>query len=173
MKPHKTRIMKNTKKRVGRPTKYKPEYCQKLIDYFNQPLTVKKTVVNKQGDLVEIDAPNNYPMFCKFAFDMNIDVATIRHWGHAVDEHGNPKHPEFHAAYKQAKCLQEYMLVNSGLQGIYDKTFAIFTAKNVIGYRDKTEQTIDHRLNIGVGEINDSDTPQDAAQKYRDILKNG
>ena len=35
----------------GRPSKYKPEYCQAILDYFNIPATyiTKKTMITKSG----------------------------------------------------------------------------------------------------------------------------
>jgi hypothetical protein len=38
--------------------------------------------------------------------------------------------------------MQEQNLVKGALTGVYNSTFAIFTAKNVLGWRDKVEQEI-------------------------------
>ena len=47
--------------------------------------------------------------------------------------------PEFSEAYKTSKLLQERFLVTNSLHGRYEKAFAIFTAKNILGWRDKKE----------------------------------
>ena len=32
------------KKKVGRPTKYRPEFCQQMIEWFDRELTILKEV---------------------------------------------------------------------------------------------------------------------------------
>ena len=57
----------------------------------------------------------------------------------AKNEDRKPKYPDFFNAYKRAKDHQERILVQNGLLGLYQGNFAIFTAKNVLGWRDKQE----------------------------------
>jgi len=52
------------------------------------------------------------------------------------------EHPEFLESYARAKEMQEQTLVNRTLTGKYNPQFAIMTAKNVCGWRDK--QDVDH-----------------------------
>jgi hypothetical protein len=68
---------------------------------------------------------------------------TLHDWATAKDlATGELKHPEFSDAYKKAKDLQEANLIEGTIGNAYNSTFAIFTAKNVLGWRDKIEQEI-------------------------------
>ena len=46
---------------------------------------------------------------------------------------------KFSDALKRAKEMQESKIAKGGLTGKYNSTFAIFTLKNVAGWRDKQE----------------------------------
>ena len=54
---------------------------------------------------------------------------------------------EFLCAIKKAEDLQKDILIQNGLLNAYDKTFAIFVAKNVTDMRDKKE--LDHSSSDG------------------------
>ena len=48
--------MSEKKRKVGRPSKYKEEYCEEIVEYFNKPKTRTKTkqTVSK-GEIVEVE----------------------------------------------------------------------------------------------------------------------
>lgn len=106
----------------GRPTDYDPEYCKMLIDYFS----VKP--YEKIGDRLEA---NDFPTLAGFAISIDVDRNTLQNWA--------KKHKDFLSAYKRAKDYQENFLVHTAMKGLVNPAFAIFTAKNVIGWRDKVE----------------------------------
>jgi len=120
---------------MGRPTKYKPEYCEDIIKYFNvEPYTENEiTVTKKNGETYtkKIATPNDLPLICGFAQSIDVCTDTINEW--------TKIHPEFSDALKKAKDIQQKILVTNGMNGSYNSAFAIFTAKNIMGWRDKQD----------------------------------
>ena len=129
---------------LAAPSKYDPKYCDELIAFFDRkPFDFAKTTdengeeviaVNKNG--APVITPCAFPTFERFAYSIGVHRETLRNWCNANDE--------FFAAYKKAEMLQKDILIQNGLMGGYEKTFAIFTAKNVTDMCDKHE--IDHKL---------------------------
>lgn len=158
---------------MGRPTKYRDEFVGMIYDYFNRPNKQLVNTVDRRGNEIEIERGVEFPLLCGFATEIGVDTATLRRWAHDKDDNGNPRREDFCAAYAHAKAFQEKILVTNGLDGGYDKTFAQFVAKNVCNYRDKTEQTIEQNLIVGVHEITSGDTPEEAARKYNNACSNG
>lgn len=106
----------------GRPTKYKPEYCQEIIDFFSVfPYN------EKEGKMVA----NQLPFLSAFARDIGVCHDTLIEW--------TKIHEEFSESYKNAKELQKEFLITNGLLGLYNPTAFIFTAKNITDMRDKQE----------------------------------
>lgn len=123
------------KRKAGQPTKYKDEYCEMLIEHFDvEPFVEReKTIVTKSGDVIKVptDVANNFPTLAGFAIKLGVAKDTLHEWSRV--------HPKFSDAYKRAKDFQEHFLATNGLKGLVNTAFGIFTAKNVIGWRDKTE----------------------------------
>ena len=123
----------------GQPTKYKPEYCQEIITFFDiEPYeTTTEKFFYKNGDEKEkeVRVPAQLPFFSAFARKIGVCHDTLCEWCKV--------HPDFSEAYKRAKELQKEMLINNGLMGLYNATAYIFTAKNIAGMRDKTETVHD------------------------------
>jgi len=115
----------------GRPTKYKDKYVQMMEDYFNrEPYSIKHT---KKG---VIRVPCSFPTLDGFAAMIGVNHDTVVNWAKAVNKDGTLKYPDFFGAYKRAKCYQEDILIQNGLLGLYQGSFAIHTAKNVLGWRN-------------------------------------
>ena len=120
-------------------TKYKPEYCQKLIEHFSRPpigivekeveTTVffkgKPTQVVKKIKSEQINTP---PYFEEFARSINVPYLDLLDWC--------MNYPEWGESFRKAKALQKEFLINQSLLGRYNPTFAIFTAKNITDMRD-------------------------------------
>lgn len=104
-----------TGKPMGRPTDYKPEYCERVIDYF-------KTHVG-------------FPTIEGFA-TLAIDVCadTIQEW--------KKVHPDFSVSCKKAMEIQKHRLCEGAMDGTHNTAFAIFFAKNNCGMKDKVENEI-------------------------------
>ena len=116
---------------TGRPTKYRPEYCQAIIDYFN----IQPYYYNDEGEKVV----NDFPTLGMFCYSIDIAQKNMLEWVN--------KHPDFRKAYDIAKTMQENIIVQNGLQNNYHGPFAVFVAKNACGMSDKQQ--------IEVGNIED------------------
>jgi DNA-packaging protein gp3 len=127
------------KKQTGRPTVYREEFADMLVEFFSKPSTEVKTVTDKQGEEKVIVVPGDFPTLARFAVSIGVTTETLHDWATAKNPDGSLRKPVFSYAYKKAKDLQQANLVEGTLKGAYNSTFAIFTAKNVLGWRDKTE----------------------------------
>ena len=120
----------------GRPTKYKPEYCQDIIDYFSRkPVEVLyKREYHKDGEIkseTPIPMPAEFPTFQGFAHEIGVSTSALYEW---IDEH-----QEFAEAFTRAKQLQESIWLVNGMSNLYNSQFAQFFGKNCLGYKEKTE----------------------------------
>lgn len=123
----------------GRPTDYRPEYAQILIDYFSvEPYReIMRQTITKSGDVIEVpvNEANDFPTLAGFAIKIGVCRDTLLEWSKV--------HPEFSGAYKRCKDYQENFLAINGNKGLINQPFGIFTAKNVIGWRDKVDHTVE------------------------------
>ena len=126
----------------GRPPKYTDDFADQLIEYFNTPPTREVVVKDKNGNETTQVLPGVFPTLARFAANIGVCRDTLHDWATAKNPDGTHRQPKFSDAYKRAKALQEANLVEGTMAGAYNSTFAIFTAKNVLGWRDKIEQEI-------------------------------
>lgn len=127
----------------GRPTAFKEEYSDQLIEYFDKVPFERVPLKDKNGDEKGFElVPTMFPTLARFASMIGVTRDTLYEWSVAKNENGELKHPEFSYAYKRAKEFQEAILVEGTMAGAFQANFSIFTAKNVLGWRDKTEQEI-------------------------------
>ena len=99
--------MAKEKNKGGRPTKYKPEFIEGIVEYFER--------LAKEDKL---------PFLSKYAREeMEVCEDTAIEW--------TKVHPEFSEAYKKAKDIQKEVLIMKGLEGKWNSTAFIFTAKNI------------------------------------------
>jgi len=130
------------KRPVGRPSSYKDEYVDDLIRFFDQSVYTIKTTYDKEGNEKVEKVLNPFPTLARFATKVGVTRETLHDWATAKLPDGEPRYPEFAYAYKRAKDFQEALLVEGAIGGMYQANFSIFTAKNVLGWRDKMEQEI-------------------------------
>ncbi len=128
----------------GRPTKYYPEICQELIDWFDQePYEDIEIPHYKNGEVSWNDkkrVPRQLPTLRNFARSKKICISTIYNW---IDEKHDSFHPEFLEAYsKCVKSGQKEFLIQNGLAGCWNPLFTKFVAVNMTDLTDKQE--IDH-----------------------------
>ena len=129
----------------GRPTKYKSEYCQEIIEYFQKEpfMIVYKGEFHKDGTLkskLPILQANEFPTFQGFADKLGVGTSTLNDW---VKEH-----KEFAESYARAKENQEKIWLINSMQNLYNAQFAQFFGKNCLGYKDKQE--IDTNISGGI-----------------------
>jgi hypothetical protein len=121
----------------GRPSSYKPEYCDKIVKWFEvEPNREVEIPHYKDGAVTWIDfkiVANKLPKFHEFAKSIGTSTVTLLEWC--------DKHEEFLSAYTQAKELQKYFLIENGLNGCYNPNFAIFVSQNITDMRNRHELT--------------------------------
>ena len=124
----------------GRPSKYRKEYCDMIIEYFNrQPQeTLYKRTYYDNG-LIKSEEPYiigvQFPTFQGFADSIDVNVDTLYEWGRA--------HNEFSVAITRARELQEKIWLINGMGGQYNSQFAQFFGRNCLGYKDKTSINVE------------------------------
>jgi hypothetical protein len=122
--------------KTGRPTKYKPEYCEMIIEYFDQAptTTIYKTDYNRDGSVkseTPITVATQFPTFQGFAHSLDVGMTSLIDWQN--------NYPEFAIAYARAKGLQEQIWLINSMDNRYNSQFAQFFGKNCLGYKDRTE----------------------------------
>lgn len=150
----------------GRPSKYKAEYPNKLLEYFAEALKdpiisqlVEKTTKYYQTGQVKETFERYKPMakspptLFRFALDNGISYRVMHKWANerdpkaAVPEKGTQdkrpfRYPDFVHAYKLAQEFQKEFLLAAGMSGAAPAPFAIFAAKNMIGWRDSMDSRL-------------------------------
>lgn len=127
---------------VGRPTKYRPEFAQQILTYFDKQPYTEVDVPQPSGLVKRQRMATDPPMLSDFARSIGVSVKTLNRW--AVDinvETGNPKHPDFVEAYARAREMQESLIARGGLLHLYDPRVAQFALKNLAGWADQPART--------------------------------
>jgi len=124
----------------GRPTKYKPEYCQGILEFFSKPPYEK--IPQEYGEKL---VPNPLPFFSDFAYKIGVDDETLANWC--------KKFPKFLGAYKRCKELQKQFLITNGLAGLYPTGSFCFTAKNITDMRDQQDLKHSGDMNVNINII--------------------
>jgi len=112
----------------GRPTRYKKEYCQQLIDFFNVD-TVER-YEPPYADKVQF-ITNPPPMFQRFALKIGVHIDTLHEW--------RKRHVKFSEAYNTAKKIQEAMIAENALTNKYNPGFSKFMLAANHGWVEKQE----------------------------------
>ena len=127
----------------GRPTKYKPEFCQDIIDFFSRPLYITKKIkkwIDGKEEVLEQDVPNETPFLIKWTEKIGVSHDAPCEWAKV--------HPEFSDALYRAKRLQESFLVELGIKGDHNGFMTFQTLKNVSGWRD--EQHLKQQVDVNI-----------------------
>ena len=123
------------KNKGGRPTKYKPEYCQEILEFFNREPWERKHVEDSNGNKLFkkngepfIDKViAQFPTFEKFAADRGVTHKTLINW-HSEEE--------FLQAYNIAKQMQHHILLQNGLFANYSPQYAALITHNTCTHVD-------------------------------------
>jgi hypothetical protein len=123
----------------GAPSKYKPEYCKMIDDFFSRPLQdeivkhvedikfVKGKPTKVKRKITET-VTGRIPFIEEFSRSINISHKQLLVWAQT--------YPEFGEALARAKEKQREYLSHQTLLGRYNPQFAIFLAKNITDMRD-------------------------------------
>jgi len=123
----------NLKRSIGRPTRYRREFAERVIDYFMRARPYR--TINTMFGPKEIAA--DLPTLAGFAMEIGVHRETLNNWASETTKDGRLKHPEFFDAIKKAKTIQEDIWATNSLRKLYDRTFAIFFGKNNLDYVDR------------------------------------
>ena len=130
----------NWKNDTGRPTKYKSEYCQMIVDYFSQDIRDIEEVEIKDKKwnttIINKKTPKRLPTISKFGLSIGIADDTLSEWA--------KEHADFSVAYRKAKDLQKNFLNDCALLWLYDSGYSKFVAINCTDMKDKSE--VDNNL---------------------------
>ena len=121
-------------------TKYKPEYCKGIIEFFRRTPTVTayKEEYHANGTLkskTPILTACEFPTFQLYADSIGVHKDTLSEW--------KKVNTDFAEAYTVAKSIQEGILLVNGLQGLYNAQVVQFVGKNNFGYSGVTENEAD------------------------------
>lgn len=128
---------------MARPTKYKPEYAKKIIEFFDvEPFedmelphyfdTEEHRVKWKDYKRVA----RKLPTLRDFAKRIEVPIRTVYDW---LDEKHQSYKKEFSHAFTHAKELRKDFLIQNALQGLYPPATFKFVAVNLTDMRDKTD----------------------------------
>jgi hypothetical protein len=133
----------------GRPTTFRLEYSQALIDWFDvEPFEEVPIEHYKQGAVSWTDSkrvPNRLPTLRGFAKSIQVPISTIYDW--LNKEHAS-YHEEFSDAFTHALEIRKDFLIENGLQGLYPSGSFVFVATNLTDMRNK--QDVEHSGDINV-----------------------
>lgn len=102
----------------GRPTDYRPEFAQEMLDFFGDGEAVSESE-DKSGRVVM--KPLRLPTFERFASDINVAKSTLYDWAERkAKDTGELMHPEFAYAFTRCRQIQADMLMQGGLFGSYN-----------------------------------------------------
>lgn len=116
---------------IGRPSKYKPEYCEQVVQFCKQP-----------GHTLEM-----------FAEHIEVHTDTLQEW--------KREHADFSVAHKRARMVSKNAMMKVGMKGMvgqikgFNTTAWIFWMKSVHGMSDFGP--MDEQDNIDLGFVGDDD----------------
>ena len=131
------------KRKLGRPSKYQPWMCDKLIEMMKEGASLKEV-----------------------AAELGISRETLRNWG---DEKSKTYCPDFSGTIKKGLELSEAWWERQGRVNLHNKDFSCvlwyMNMKNRFGWRDKQEIKQDVKQTIELSEIQ-VEILEDAKKEY-------
>ena len=110
---------------------YQPEFATRLLAFFDVPPFRVTEVQKKDGSISLVETASELPTFAAFARSLGVTQAQLMKW--------EETHADFAEAAKKARDLQGDILIQNSLRGNYSSSFAVFTAKNILGWTDGKE----------------------------------
>ncbi len=92
----------------GRPTNYRPEYCQSIIEYFAAPESWEINT-DAKGSAKAIPK-SKIPTIERWCYSIGVHSRTLDDW--------QARYPEFRDAYQTARGLQQAFVIELGAAGI-------------------------------------------------------
>ena len=114
--------------------RYQPEFCERLLSFFDVPAFHVTEVTKRDGSVSLVETAAELPTFAAFAKQLGTTCEVLKSWEKA--------HPAFHEAAQKARDLQGNILIQNSLRGNYSSSFAVFTAKNLLGWKDGKDENV-------------------------------
>lgn len=111
--------------------KYQPLFCEELLQFFDGPAFTVTEVQKRDGTISLLETAAELPTFAAFAKKIGVTCAQLRQW--------EDKYAAFRYACEQARDRQGNILIQNSLRGNYASGFAVFTAKNLLGWKESKE----------------------------------
>lgn len=126
---------------LGRPTKYKREYAEGIIKYFQDAVVVERIEDDpsgRGGTSTHFEALR-VPGIIGYAAQIGVHRDTLYEWAKAVYPKGHKrfgklKHPEFSDALSRAQAMEEAVVFEYGLAGRLDRSLAGMYFTNKLGF---------------------------------------
>ena len=133
-------MTEDTKKKAGRPTKYRPEYCEEAIRFFDSKPYEEVEVITKVG-LKETKTTKKVakllPTLVEFSRKIGINYCTLTRW--CDPKHGSYREEFCNTITRACKPLQKNFLIQAGLLGFYNPQAFKFVAVNITDMVDKKD----------------------------------
>lgn len=130
------------KKKNGRPTKYRAEFCKKLVGFFDVEPWELVELPHYQADGKTIKwmdckrMSRRMPTLRGFAKTINVHVSNLYEW---CNESSTAFRKEFRDAFTYAKEIRKEWLIDLGLSGLCPPLAYKFTAINVTDMIDRKD----------------------------------
>jgi hypothetical protein len=111
---------------------YQPEFCEQLLQFFDVPPFHITEIQKRDGTISLLETACELPTFAAFAKKIGTTCSVLAKWENT--------HPSFKEAAQKARDLQSNILIQNSLRGNYSSSFAMFTAKNLLGWKDGKEE---------------------------------
>lgn len=133
----------------GRPFSYKPEYADRLLEFFgveHREVWIQEKYYD--SDHREVGALKEkrpelvtgiVPTFEAFAWEIGVVTMTLWRWATARNPDGTPKYPEFCYAYARAHERQRDLYMRYGGNGTINPAFAMMMLKVRHGFDGVTQ----------------------------------
>jgi hypothetical protein len=116
----------------GQPTKYRPEYCKSIVDYFDRSAWEITTDLKGASKVMPKE---NVPTLIRWCRALGVGRRTVHGWTQTI--------PEFAEAYETAMELQKAFLMEAGLTQPGAGGFAMFMLKCNHGMMEPKQDTED------------------------------
>jgi hypothetical protein len=124
----------------GRPTKYKPEYCEEMLKFFlewPEYREVEEDAVSAGRKVKVIKRyPNRPPTLNKFSIKIGVDRTTLTRWA--------KENPDFCIVYERCVTIYEEFLSDKGLSSEYNAGFAKMLLSNHTRLKVNQEVEVTH-----------------------------
>ena len=116
---------------------YKPEYCDKVVEFFSRPaaVTASKKTYYSDGSLKSEEAQPmacEFPTMQEFASSLGVGSDVLSRW--------RSRHRDFDCACSRAEELQESIWLKNSIAGRYNSSFAQYVGSACFGYKKRAEK---------------------------------